>query len=964
MKKTILVTGDLVWDTHIARLPWAAKGYHQPHRQTQLLNRHGGAWYLRDVIYDALAAECASANARVATVEKQMKEEAAKPAPDRELIAALEAEAKETAAWAKARKEIFNVTVTGPKKVGHVEIEDAKPGDPGGIAKGFSVWEWYQDEKKSGAWRITEFLGCQSARWERKQESEPELVPCQALVEPAAASPDVLVIDDLGLDFASHEAAWPSCLKSTPAQQPRAIIAKMSAPFDRPLWKNLLSPEWASRVTLVIAAATLRDGGARLGCGFSWDATIEEVRSVFAAGGAGWSMRYCHRVVVTFGRSGAAVFSRHPRSWAEVQSPPDTLRFERFVFDPAHLEKMWSAGFEGTTFGTASLVTARLAVDECLEQKPSSHITVSRGLAAARRLHQLGAGGTKDEFMPRGTNAESVERKALAAAADDRPETRFRSAFDRDLLDAPVLVEPNCVPALEKQTLLTDAVGMTPEFLTVAAAEIVRFGKRIIKPSVPHMEWGGYFTVDRSEIESLNTVRNLILDYRQNLADKRPLSIAVFGQPGSGKSFAIKQLAGALFGKDKAVLEFNLSQFEDIDALHEAFHEVRDKSVQGQLPLVFWDEFDSPLKSGKLGWLKEFLAPMQDAKFFARGREHPFGKCIFIFAGGTCTTFDAFAQSVSENEPDTKSAKGPDFVSRLRGYVNIKGPNPFAAADGDLDHAHIVRRALLLRSLIERHHKGIIQHDNGELVMHPSVLAAFLKAREYQHGARSMEAIVSLSRLRDCRHFGPSELPPHEVVRPHVSEDFLTIVEHTDRIHFSPPQIDQMAAIMHNNWVTQKTASGWSKRHKPGRDATGKTDSRLVAYELLPENEKEANRLPARLTLLRLDKLGFEVRRADSVEPSASLDLKTQTAARHLIAQTEHRRWMREKLLAGAALAPCIDDDLFLHSDLVRFEKLPGSEAKLDYGIAEAIAQFFDEEGLVLVKKVQDPTEASGLGAA
>jgi len=48
--KTILVTGDLVWDTHIARLPWTGKGYFQPHEQTQLKNHYGGAWYLREVI--------------------------------------------------------------------------------------------------------------------------------------------------------------------------------------------------------------------------------------------------------------------------------------------------------------------------------------------------------------------------------------------------------------------------------------------------------------------------------------------------------------------------------------------------------------------------------------------------------------------------------------------------------------------------------------------------------------------------------------------------------------------------------------------------------------------------------------------------------------------------------------------------------------------------------------------------
>ena len=42
--------------------------------------------------------------------------------------------------------------------------------------------------------------------------------------------------------------------------------------------------------------------------------------------------------------------------------------------------------------------------------------------------------------------------------------------------------------------------------------------------------------------------------------------------------------------------------------------------------------------------------------------------------------------------------KGPDFVSRLRGYVNIMGPNP----PSDDVFACIVRRAMLLRSLIER----------------------------------------------------------------------------------------------------------------------------------------------------------------------------------------------------------------------------------------------------------------------
>lgn len=895
--KTILVTGDLVWDTHIARLPWAGKGYFQPHEQTQLKNRHGGAWYLADVIRGAVK------------------------------VAGIQAE------------------VVEPHRAKHEEIEENT--GPGGIAKGFSVWEWFK-EGKSGTWRIKEFLGCQSAGWEKKKANDPALILCQTLGD-QPSKPDVLVIDDLGLGFTCHEKAWPTCLADL-ASAPAAITIKASLCFDRPLWKKLLAPGWAERVTVVVAGAVLRDAGSRLGRGFSSDQTIEEVQAAFTAGGAGWPLRHCHRVVVTFGRSGAAVFSREAQS--PEQPHPATLQFERFVFDPMHLEESWSPEIKGRTFGATSLMTSALVVRELTSKllvdektkaetsiKPSSHLAVSCGLGASRELHRRGAGSDPTTFK-----LDGIEDECFAdVAADKKITSAFRSAYNRDLLDVPVLVKPEAMP---KPSLLTDVLGISIEFLTVAAERIVRLGSKPVLGSVPGLKCAKYFTVDRTEIESLNSVRNLIRDYQSNAEDTRPLSIAVFGQPGSGKSFAIKQLAEELFGKEKAVLEYNLSQIENLEALHEAFHEVRDKSVQGQLPFVFWDEFDSA-RGSELGWLKEFLAPMQDAKFLARGKEHPFGKCVFIFAGGISPTFKEFDRSVA-GEKTFKDAKGPDFVSRLRGFVNIKGPNPIP---GEADEVHVVRRALLLRSLIERHHKDAIHPDTEELVIHPAVLAAFLKVEKYCHGARSMEAIVSLSRLHDSRHFGPSELPPREVVQLHVTGDFTKIVDDQKQVHFGPPDIERLAQIMHGNWVTQKMSGGWQKGDKRGRDPVAKTDSRLVAYDDLSVLEKEDNRTPARLTMLRLEKLGYHICPADEVESSTALDLTKETDARHLIAQSEHRRWMREKFLTGLAFATATDDDFLRHTDLRKFAQLPDFEKRLDYGIAEAIAQFLKEAGLVLVKK-------------
>lgn len=130
-----------------------------------------------------------------------------------------------------------------------------------------------------------------------------------------------------------------------------------------------------------------------------------------------------------------------------------------------------------------------------------------------------------------------------------------------------------------------------------------------------------------------------------------------------------------------------------------AFHKVRDLSLEEKIPLVFFDEFDSAFE-GKLGWLKYFLSPMQDGKFREGDAIHPIGKAIFVFAGGMSSTFNKFCGKDIENENEKKQftrefegSKGPDFISRLRGYVNILGPNQ---TDKEWDQLFIIRRAMML----------------------------------------------------------------------------------------------------------------------------------------------------------------------------------------------------------------------------------------------------------------------------
>ncbi|MDR3691424.1 MAG: hypothetical protein P4L46_18740, partial [Fimbriimonas sp.] len=730
-KKTVLVCGDLVWDTHVARLPRAGHNYSDPHPYTQLMNGYGGAWYLKELIDQYVKAT----NKWISLLPR---------VDDEPVLSTIEAD------------------VISPNVVSHEKIESADC--PPGIATGFSVWSWHEGTKRkaavksvtrnpvdgtiqltykwpdgepqAGAWRISEFLGCREANWNCKA-AFPEA--CGLPGEPA-----LLVIDDLGLGFASHPECWPTCLLgegSAPAQ----ILVK-GLPKQGSALRNLLLAKstWAERVTLVVSVTSLREQGAKLTHGMSWDLLREELDVVFALGGAGWPFRKCKRVVVTFGRSGAAVFSREPMAPEEVDLA-DVIRLERLVYDPDHLEDTWSARYPGVTFGTGSIVAAAMAVHCLQDVPPSTHLTVARALEVARANHRYGGGHNSKEI-----DLDVRKSNIVTDTGSAKFRSSLRSSYPRHLLPKPVLAT---LP--DSPSLLTDVISSGDLFLRLTAEDIVVRGAKTALAAVPNLEVAKYFTVDREEIENLNAVRNLITSYVES-KDTKPLSIAVFGAPGSGKSFAIKQLAEEIFGEQKATLEFNLSQFKDESDLYEAFHEVRDKSVKGQVPLVFWDEFDS----NSLKWLKEFLAPMQDSEFVANGRKHPFAKCIFVFAGGTSTRFEEFDCSRQKDNSNAakratkvfKGLKGPDFVSRLRGFVNIKGPNPVVAGK---DEVAIIRRALLFRSMIERIHPTAID-PNDHLDIDPRLLSAFLGVKEYNHGARSMEAIVSLSRLGQGSCYGPS----------------------------------------------------------------------------------------------------------------------------------------------------------------------------------------------------------------
>ena len=194
----------------------------------------------------------------------------------------------------------------------------------------------------------------------------------------------------------------------------------------------------------------------------------------------------------------------------------------------------------------------------------------------------------------------------------------------------------------------------------------------------------------------MRAVRGLIAEYCSS-SWQTPLSLGVFGAPGSGKSFVMVQMAASVAHGliSEEMIEFNLSQFGSLKDLHDALHQVRDVALSGVIPLVCWDEFDAGFQGEKLGWLRYFLAPMEDGKFREGQVSHPIGRAIFVFAGGTKHRMQDFAAHAGIDDDTFRNLKGPDFISRLKGYVNVLGVNP---REDERDPDHVIRRAMWLRA--------------------------------------------------------------------------------------------------------------------------------------------------------------------------------------------------------------------------------------------------------------------------
>lgn len=774
----------------------------------------------------------------------------------------------------------------------------------------YALWSLF-DEGKQSAWRVEQFLGLDPVKKYGQNGINPFPIA-------TAETPNIVVIDDANLGFRDHPEFWPEAIAE--GANPDWIIYKMACPVAQgSLWEHLRD-HFADKLIVVIPVQDLRQSEVHISQGLSWERTAQDIVWELVYNPAINGLGSCSDVIISFDTAGAVHLTRR-KAGTLVPAPEGVL-----YFDPENIEGSWREMHPGAVIGYTTCLTSSLTYQLIKAPgDPDLSQGIQSGLSAIRLLHQDGYLLNQDVPEQLQFPLDSVAKR-IAEPVQPFAKVHIQNpvfAYNQNGSEQSDDGRKGWWTILEDQYL---------DNLHQIAEKIVLNGIKPTLKNIPLGKFGHLLSVDRQEIESFRSIHNLASEYLKKDNQKKPLSIAVFGAPGSGKSFGITQVAQTLAPGKVEVLEFNMSQFAGPDEIIDALHLVRDAVLSGKIPLVFWDEFDTPLNNQPLGWLRFFLSPMQDGSFRQGQIVHPIGRAIFVFAGGTSHRIDEFGANLDEKA--YRAAKVPDFVSRLKGFVNIMGPNP-PEDRTESDPYYIIRRAILLRSLLER---SASQLFNGNKVLNidGGVLKAFLEVERYKHGIRSIESIITMSSLSGKHSYERSCLPANDQLNLHVdSVEFLSLVQ---TMKLQGELLEKLARANHIIYQRMMT----------GKSTGSEQDSSLKKWDGLPEDEKEQNRDAIKDIPNKLAAIGYVMIPSRSNQPVFHFPQEDQDAI--ALAKIEHNRWWNAKVKAGWKVGPVTDKANKIHASMVPWEQLSQGEKDKDIEFIRAIPEILAEAGYTMIK--------------
>lgn len=920
---TIYVTGDTIIDHHIyVKEQEISSGY----PETVLVSRKGGSEMLFELLDKFQPCSIAEIELRI----KRLQHKKRNP----ELID----KDKD-----KIEKEIkvLNNTKTLIKKLNIKSEFCLQESEKGKYSpknfNSFLSWQPYEDknDKKKISWRIDKKIGFGDYFDASKNKVRYELKK----INPDDS--DYLIIDDAGLEYREIEQVWKQLLKK---DNYKHIILKMSYPVGKGAIFNKLinEKEFAEKLTIITSANELRKSNLKISKGISWEQSLSDLVLEIDKDPSLRNLKKCNNLIVTFSTEGVYYLT------GKINNKKSRLIFDNQLLENEYIKEHK----KGEVVGYQNVFTACYIAGLQLEDLGKSNIEliIEASLSATRKLAETGHVVKVDNpDFP----FEAIYMEIFF------PSFKFASSF----VPQPEFVTPE---SFEDWSILKGNYSLekqTEPLINEAVLHVLDKKKGLINS--PQYSVNHFFTVDRKEIEGLRNIKRMVLAYDNNKTDNKPLSIAVFGAPGSGKSFVVKQLEKGMPIDNTSFLEFNLSQFSKPDDIIGALHQVRDEILKGKLPFVFWDEFDSR----EFMWLQYLLAPMQDGQFQEGQVTHNIGRCIFIFAGGTSYNFERFGykmpikpefkKSATIKERETKLTeykdelvrfeafklrKGPDFKSRLNGYLNVMGPNKEFKYNKDTgvwdipnnnDVFYPIRRAILFNALSK--------FDSTRNDIDYSLLNAILrnadeesKKPKYKHGARSFEKVVQSIFQDSNGKMSKSNLPPSTLLDSHVDkDDFLKLLDESNEFELTANKI---APFIHQNWMAAGDKKGWKlEYHKE--------------FNYLPSHIKQDNVEAAKRISLILKNAGYEITDNPLFDKGENFknEIQKNTKLYEKLAIIEHEGWRIYKESKGWTVGPR-NDDKKIHNCIVDFKDLSVKDQNKDKDAVMNIPLVLKNAGLFIKK--------------
>lgn len=788
-----------------------------------------------------------------------------------------------------------------------------------------SLSDYVKDKKK--IWRIDEFLGFGKLSDRKVNFSDYQNEP--------DSENDVLIIDDAGMDFSApaNMRIWKDLINNTGAagesdDQPLIICKKTGDLGCTGLFGELLKASAAKKVNLltVLSVNDIRKLDVKVSSGLSWEQSASDLVSEFGANVTLNNLLKSTCIVVTFQSSGALVVSNKGDGKYEYS----------LIFDPEKMEGEDQG--KGMIIGCMSVFTATLAGNLAIAGTGNNTViqnAVKMALTAVRLFYEIGykdpSEGTVYPFREVAERLNDVKTFNYSSAYVPEPVTLLADQDD----EWSILINNYSRKKKDRAVELNS--------LTALAKRIVLNGPVVLN-NIPAGRFGALFTVDRNEIESLRNLKKIMETYINFDKGKKPLSIAVFGPPGAGKSFAVEQIGKGIMGDMYELICFNLSQFKDPGDIIGALHQVRDLVLKKRTPLVFWDEFDSK----NYFWLQYLLAPMQDGAFQEGQVTHPVGKCIFVFAGGTSYTMNAFG---CFNDPeavkDFALKKGPDFISRINGYMNILGPNRRQVfnpgyrndeekwKDDETDVCFPIRRALFIINLLR------LKESDFPYKMDRGLLNALIKVDRYKHGSRSLANLLNDIVQYNSRNILLRSWLPSKSLLELYFKDAGNFISCMSREEDFLEMAWETAPLIHSFWL--------GKINDP-------LNQYSLEYSLLPVFIKESNVMAVRRIPEVLRSGGFSIISVsgnDKIEGDDYLSIinSDNNALLEKMSRREHELWMAFYSENGWEYSENRNDYEKKHNCLVGYDQLPEEQKKKDRDFVSNFFSIVEKAGFGIARE-------------